>query len=376
MLWIAYIVFLLLFLFANFFDLKQGRIAFSIFAIFLLTFLAGGRADYGVDYEEYRTIFEDVPIFTEFFIPDALIGIHGEYFFLLLCSIFKSIGLNFEEFSVIFAFFSVFFTIYSFNKFGWSVSAAVLLYFSHNFFLKEMGQVRNGLSSAILLMAFYYIISSQNKKYIFSVVLASCMHLVALVFFLAYFVRNRSFYFLFLSLILAFFLGGIGWLDGVLGIVGQYLPSRLSDYIGTEYYSNIGLTNPQTVKQLFFCILFYFIFVQFSTDKEFSKNAVVVSFGYALKVYMVSVFFLFLFVEFDLLARRLASYFAIVEPVMLAQCIYLFSRKGWTRLTCVLIIFIVIYSLSSIFFNLYVREGFEGNYSNWIVSRWSEGVSR
>lgn len=373
MLWFTYFVFLILFLSASFFKLEQGRLVFSIFSIVLLTFLAGGRADYGVDYEEYRKIFESVPFLSEFFSPDALIDIHGEYFFLLLCSVFKSTGLGFEGFSVIFAFLSVFVNVYAFNKFGWSVSAAVLLYFSHNYFLKEMGQIRNGLSSAILLMAFYYLKSFQNKKYFFSVILASLIHLAALAFFLAYFAIKRSFYFLFVLLAFAFVLGAVGWLDIVLGLAGQYLPSRLSAYIGTEYYSNIDLNNPQTVKQIIFCFLFFLIFIEFSKSKKFSDNMAVVSFGYAVKIYMVSVFFLLIFVEFDLLARRLASYFAIVEPVMLAQCLYLFFKGENRWKYYLLVMFIVLYASSSIFFNLSFREGFDEAYGNWMVFTSSEG---
>lgn len=375
MLWLAYVILLILFLSASFLKLKQGRLAFSIFLIAFLTFLAGGRADYGVDYEEYRKIFESVPSLSEFFSPDVLTDIHGEYFFLFLCSVLKSMGLSFEEFSVVFAFLSVFITVYAFNKFGWSVSAAVLLYFSHNYFLKEMGQIRNGLSSAILLMAFYYLKNFENKKYFLSVMLASFMHSAALVFFLAYFAIKRSFPFLFVLLVFAFVLGAVGWLDMVLGLVGQYLPSRLNDYIGTEYYSNIGLSNPQTVKQMIFCILFFLIFVEFSKNKKFSNDMAVVSFGYAVKIYMASVFFLLIFVEFDLLARRMASYFAIVEPVMLAQCLYLFATIGDRRRYFLLVAFIVLYASSSIFFNLYFREGFDGVYGNWMVlasSRWGE----
>ena len=126
MLFFAYYIFLISFLFSSFFKLKRGRLAFSIFSIIFLAFLAGGRIDYGVDYEEYREIFDSVPLLGEFLSPDTLIDIHGEYLFLLLCSAFKSIGLGFEGFSLIFAFLSVAINIYAFNKFGWSVSAAVL----------------------------------------------------------------------------------------------------------------------------------------------------------------------------------------------------------------------------------------------------------
>lgn len=373
MLWLSYIILLILFLSASFFKLKQGQLVFSIFSIILLTFLAGGRADYGVDYEEYRNIFESVPFLSEFFSSDALTDIHGEYFFLLLCSILKSVGLGFEEFSVVFAFLSVFITIHAFNKFGWSVSAAVLLYFSHNYFLKEMGQIRNGLSSAILLMAFYYLKNFENIKYFFFVLLASFVHSAALIFSLAYFAIKRSFSFLFVLLAFAFILGAVGWLDMALGLVGQYLPSRLNDYIGTEYYSNIGLSNPQTIKQIIFCILFFLIFVEFSKNKKYSNDMAVVSFGYAVKIYMVSVFFLLIFVEFDLLARRMASYFAIVEPIILAQCLYLFATIGDRRRYFLLVMFIVLYASSSVFFNLSFREGFDDNYGNWMVYPPSEG---
>ena len=373
MLWFAYVIILILFLSTSFFKLKQRRLAFSIFSIVFLTFLAGGRADYGVDYEEYREIFESVPFLSEFFSSDVLADIHGEYFFLLLCSILKSVGLGFEEFSVVFAFLSVFVTIYAFNKFGWGVSAAVLLYFSHNFFLKEMGQIRNGLSSAILLMAFYYLKNFERKKFFISVVLASLMHSAALVFLFAYFAIKRSFCFLFALLAFAFVLGAVGWLDVALGLVGQYLPSRLSDYIGTEYYSNIGLSNPQTIKQMVFCILFFLIFVEFSKNKKFSADVALVSFGYAVKIYMVSVFSLLIFVEFDLLARRIASYFAIVELIILTQCLYLFATIGDWRRYFLLVAFIVLYASSSAFFNLSFREGFDGAYGNWMVSPLSEG---
>lgn len=323
--------------------------------------------DYGVDYDEYRKIFEDVPCLNEFFGSDALADIHGEYFFLLLCSVLKSIGLSFEGFSLVFALLSVFITVYAFNKFGWGVTVAVLLYFSHNYFLKEMGQIRNGLSSAILLMSFYYLKNFENKKYFFSVVLASLIHSAALVFLLAHFIIKRSFYSLFALLAFVFVLGFVGWLDMALGLVGQYLPERLSDYIGTDYYSNIGLSNPQTVKQMAFCILFFLIFDEFSKNKKISNDMAVVSLGYTVKIYMASVFFLLIFVEFDLLARRMASYFAIVEPIIMAQCLYLFAAIGERRRYFLLMAFIFLYATVSIFFNVSFREGFDGVYKNWML---------
>jgi len=367
-LFFVYLIFLFLFLYASFFELKQGRVAFSIFSFLLLGFLAGGRADYGVDYEEYREIFESVPFITDFFSSDALVNIHGEYLFLLLCSIFKSMALGFEEFSLVFALLSVYINIYAFNKFGWSVSVAVLLYFSHNYFLKEMGQIRNGLSSAILLLSFYFLKNCENRKYFFSVILASLMHQAALSFLLAYFIIRRSFSFLFILLCIAFFLGVVGWLDMVIGLAGPYLPGRLVLYVDTEYYKNIGLGNPQTVKQLVFLVLFYLIFVDLSKNKNMSRDMAVMSFGYAIKLYMASVFFLFIFVEFDLLARRLASYFAVVEPIMLAQCLYLFVKNDYRWRYLLMVASIVLYASASIAFNMYSRDGFNGPYDNWIVS--------
>jgi hypothetical protein len=367
-LWFTFYTLLLLFLVSQFVKFTKGTtLALAIAITLALSLLAGGRTDYGVDYDEYVAIFEATPQLQDFFSIGALAGIHGEVVFLLMCSVAKSIGMGYEQFFLLFSLLTVSITIHAYRKLGWGISAAVLLYFSHNFLLKEMGQIRNGMSSAVLLLALYSLQHRRYKAYLVYVLIASAIHQAAIIFLLARFIINRNFLFVFLLLILAFAFGAIGWLQIAMNIFGQIFTGRLAMYTNTEYFNNIGLYNPQTVKQLIFSLLFYLYLNEMIKSRSVIGDYSIKLFSNALKIYLMSVLFLFVFVEFDLIARRLASYFAILEPVIFAHMLYLTKKTKLKNLYFSLIIFIVLYASVSTFANLNFRDGFNVTYKNWMV---------
>jgi hypothetical protein len=367
-LWLSFIGFITVFLSTAFIQIRDGERLFALFAAALLGFLAGGRLDYGVDYEEYRIIFDSVPFLWTFFDQGALLDIHGEYVFLFLSTAFKSIGLGFEAFALFFAFLTVSTNIYAFRKFALPLSVFVLLYFSHNFLLKEMGQIRHGLSSAILLLSFYYLTRKRIGLYVLFTLIASLFHAAALIFICASLAIRTRFSLLFVFVALSFIIGSTGWLNASINLFGSYLPSRVVEYVGSEYHQNIGLNNPQTIKQLFFSIIFYIMYLDISKRKLSISPITVNLLAGSLKVYILSVVFLNTLVEFDLIARRLASYFSIVEPLIFACVLQIYHKHGIQSKYWPLMGFVSIYAGVSFYINTTFRENFNGHYLNWIVS--------
>lgn len=125
---------------------------YSSFFIALI-FLAGFRFE-SIDYFSYQDLFNDTNL-TDFSIPffTTSLGTTGmEFIWASFSSLFKNMGLSFEVWLFFVAFISISIKFYHFKKWTPYFLFALVLYLSL-WFSKDMGQIRNGLAAAILLLS-------------------------------------------------------------------------------------------------------------------------------------------------------------------------------------------------------------------------------
>jgi len=304
---------------------KQQYLILYLFVIVLLSLLAGLRYD-NADYENYLEIFkkpwEVSPDkgFSAFVLIVRWFTTSPIYMFLLVAIIAVSLNIS------------------SYRKYSPYLFVSVLFYFVHSFLLKEYVQIRAGLSCAICLYAIRYIEYKSLWKYIACMVIAMSIHMSSIIFFpmfwLYYFMKNKSnsclMYFLLLSFI-------IGTLYPFGQVIKAYVPfldetSRIATYANWDQFNNeIGiLTNFTTLKQIILCVLCY---IYWTRLKE-----VIACFSVLYLAYVLSTCWLMLFNDFVIIGARMATFLSVGEPIFFAGFLCLFNKQSRILVTLFFII--------------------------------------
>ncbi|MND36923.1 hypothetical protein D3C87_886890 [compost metagenome] len=324
MLWFFFALLTLIFIF-SLLSLRQSHhpigAALHIYicvVIILFAGLRGGDRDFFV----YQEIYEATPLINDFSL-EFVRNIHGEIGYLLLSSLLKSIGLGFNFFLLAIATLSVSLIAVSTYRLSPIPLLSMAIYFSHFFILREMMQVRAGLSIAILL---YFLSSYKNIFLVFlGVIIASLFHSGALIIipFLP-FLNNRAFisFKLYLcTFILCVILGNIGFLNILLTYFSDIglLPKAINNYIGWSLYDYKlpVFTNPVTWKAIFI------IYIMGKIESE-----VIGSFVNRLRIlYSYGLLFMVLFSDMAILAGRLSTFLFCAENILIVWALTFCAKK-------------------------------------------------
>lgn len=152
-----------------------------------LMLIAGLRYNYKLDYNNYRTIFNEITVFS-----DVVHSIF-EKGFVFLILLFKKLGLGFYTFMLAVAVVSVLLKYKFFNKFSAIPLVSLLIYFLIFFIFNDMEQIRHGLAIGIALSSVTFVMQDKFWKFLGIVFIASLIHYSAIVFLLLYFVRDIKF---------------------------------------------------------------------------------------------------------------------------------------------------------------------------------------
>ena len=282
--------------------------------IIILVLFAGFRRD-NPDWNQYCFIFNEVVNNRE--------GSHDEGFNVIMrfCAFIWSEPLLMF---LVTAAIAVVLNGISFYRYTHFIFGALLLYFCHNYCLKEMIQIRAGLASSVCLFSLYYLRNGRLRKYFLLLALAISIHMTSAVFFLTYFAykhldKKKILICVMISLFIGIFtpLGAV--LKTVLGI-----DERLDSYIayGNEGYAQtLGIwTNLNTVKCLIvFMGLYYFYDCLAAKFKYFEV---------LFKCYIVGLCWLICFNDFAIIGARMSNILLSAEPVLLTYPFYLFKKKS------------------------------------------------
>jgi hypothetical protein len=172
---------------------KTLQNSFFIFAFLLLLFFLGTRVDTGPDIEVYKTYYTQSPSFWEVltnYRKYAFIPVEPLY--LLLNGVGKSLGLSFNGFLLAYSFLFIYPIAEITRKYSLMPLFSIMIYFYYGYF-SGFSVIRQVFAAAIFFYSIQFIISRNLPKYIFSILLASCFHISALILFPLYFLANKTY---------------------------------------------------------------------------------------------------------------------------------------------------------------------------------------
>lgn len=189
---VYYIILFLLMFFAykEFRQVKAGGPKLKkefVFFSGILIFLAGFRFFQGADYPPYLLLFKDNAILTPW---NEVSEQYVEPSYIVICKIIGMLGLTFPFVLIFYAVSSITLKSKTFFKFSPYPMLSLMYYFIPLYFIEDAGQIRQGLSIAITLFAFRYIVSRNLLKFLICVYVAYLFHKTAIIFVPAYWIAN------------------------------------------------------------------------------------------------------------------------------------------------------------------------------------------
>lgn len=163
---------------------------FSICACGVLIFVSGFRNDVG-DTETYRQLFHDAPSsIGEFF---QIVPLDGEWGFTLYYTLIKEfISEKSQWFLIISAVITLVGIFVVFYRYSENLDLAIFYFITMGSYLVTMNGIRQYIVSAILALAFPWIIKKKWYFYIPLVLVLSTFHTSALIFLAVYFIGNKE----------------------------------------------------------------------------------------------------------------------------------------------------------------------------------------
>lgn len=218
---------------------------------------------------------------------------------------------------------------YVFKKTSPFFSLSVFIYVTNGAFHQDLAQMRQGLTSSLVLLALYYLYQNRRFIWFFLVGLSSTIHFSSAPAILTYFFKhlkykNILYFFLFISFFMGMF-GGVGqYFVSVFGslisfIIGDYQFARLVDYLD---YDEAGLS----LGFLTFGFLFSFLFLIFYN--RLTRVSPII--GFFISIHVFGSFILVSFQDLGYIVYRLSDTLTYgVEPVIWAALVR--SFKGYDQ---------------------------------------------
>ena len=324
-----------------------------VFAVILLILCAGLRAEsVGTDYGTYHDYFVAS--------PDTLgIGFIGQWIgtlpavgigYVYLNSLIKMIGLPFEALIFLVALTVVSLTALFFWKNSRFAAIALMMYYSNNFFQREMIAIRSGLAGVLALWGFHFWANHRRWIGIVLMVIAFLFHFSVAVVIIPiafdYLKIKTKYEFVLATLIVAVFVGNN--INSSFPMFSQI--DRLSILIGTSDDLVLGIfSNPVTIEHLVILSVSCWL-IKSRKDKVYPPIL-----RLCITSYWISTLWLICFNQFSILGARGYSLLGIGEPLIVAQIVVVFFEDRLLRQYRRIVSFAVICFAMSIFV-LYLKN--------------------
>lgn len=224
-------------------------------------------------------------------------------------------GFSVNVFFLIVSFLTLYLLNVNYHNYTTLGSVAILYYYARFFLNRDMNQIRAALAAVIILFSIKYLIGNQNIKFLLTILLAAQFHNSSLIMLMVYPVfkilltikQTRGFFILccvfILSIAASFIVSPLlNILFSILGTGSVYI-----NYSG--YVAGAGLLNPVLLLQLFISFLF--------AHQYFNKSDPTKLEAALLATYLVSTCILISLSQYAVLAGRLSTMLATVEPILL-----------------------------------------------------------
>ena len=327
---------------------KNLNLVLTIISVITLLLVLGIR-DIGIgkDDLQYVKIFDDIPPLD--LLLDEKLGLNAESIeigFVFLISFIKFFFLDYNAIFFIVGSVSLFTLGYVYYRASPIFFISILIFFSHFYLYRDLNQIRAALSCAILLNLLFFI----NKGRIYDVLIvafSSLFHIASLVMLLYVFAKK---YYLSNSrvigiLALSIIVGCSGIVEWFLSIIpggGSYITTKLTNYANSEIHgASIPLFDLTNIKNIFILGLTLIYRTELTKIKYFEGVFLLM---------VINVCWRITFLDVSILAARGATFFAIIEPILVAMLVSV--QKKYKILAYVLVIF---YSLLMLYLNINVK---------------------
>ncbi|MDH6303167.1 hypothetical protein M2128_002112 [Polynucleobacter sphagniphilus] len=316
------------------------RIGLSV-SFLLILLLVGLRDQTGNDWYPYLDYYESLG--TNFEIEN-----HFEVGYQFFSKAFSWIGLSYPQFLFLstLIYLSIYFWVFSKNKYS---NLLVLLFYS-SYLLGIMGTARQVLALGLCLLAGQFLLEGRKRNFFIAVFIAFLIHKAAIVFFLAYFFKNKNLSnknYIFIITVSITFSALQGFINIILNFFGQLsstIQDQLNVYIVSDgsspiyYVDDFKLLFLLYAKRIIFALFFIF-------SKRFIKK-LNLQYNFYLNCYIFSLVLFFIFYNaFPAIGIRISLYFYIYDIFLF--CIILFNLN--IKYKSILFIFLIIISIQRLF---------------------------
>jgi hypothetical protein len=313
---------------------KLNYFFFVIVLYFTLVFFAGFRTESN-DYSGYEEIYNTIPPLNKLTLQWILNkDINVEYGYIYLNSFLKLFSNNVVFLMLFVASISVGLNVYVIKKLSPYVFLSIILYFVHNFIVKDTIQIRQGLASALIFFGLY----NYNRRIVFCllILIAGSIQSTAYICFLPlllsnfHFTKKQLITTLLIVLLLSILFSGRQLLDKVLQFVN--LPDSVMYYFGWDIYDfKLGLLSPVLIKQT--CFFLVMLKYKEELNEKFEHFNIMFNF------YFFSIIWYIYFNDFAIIAGRVTNLLSVGEIILIPMLISILSKKNKLNVYMLLIVY-------------------------------------
>ncbi len=332
-------------------EIRQVRLALFLFSVLLLVLFSGFRAaGVGADDWVYINKFWDIPDISHWVFGGYNYTFEQAYMeplYILLGAIIRFFTDKYVFLFLSVALIAVSINSYNYYRYTPYVFLALMLYFVHTYLYRDMNQIRAGVAAAIGLFLISQIYTRQHIKVYLTILISSMFHMGALLYLVPYFLsfaeitKKRIVY----GLLAACILGFVGITPFLLSVFPDlgYISIKLRDYSHSQYAEPIGFSDITNLKNLFFLVVLLLLWERLEPKVKYFK--VLMLFMFLATAWRLT------FADFGIIAGRGATYFGIVEVVLIPSLLFAFRQKVFIT------IIIILYALLTLYLNLFIKEG-------------------
>ncbi|WP_083852688.1 EpsG family protein [Pedobacter arcticus] len=295
-----------------------------IMVLIILVFFAGLRTESN-DYGGYQKIYERIPSLTSLTLSYFLNNnLPMEKAFIFLMSFLKLFSGNVVLLMLVVAGFSVCLNIRVIEKLSPYIFLSILLYYCHNFLLKETVQIRQGLASALVFSTFLFFNKTIRRSLV--IILAGFIQSSAFAAFIPYFltkiINKTSTKTLTLIILFTFILNTVfsGKDVATLLLSSIGLPAAISGYVGYDLYDySLGFLSPIFIKML----LIFTLLLMYREKLLEKYNFFPILFSF----YYCAILWFIYFNDFAIVAARISNLFSLGEVLFVPMLIATGSEK-------------------------------------------------
>lgn len=316
----------------------------SIVLFVVIGVIIGFRFE-SVDYYGYWSIYDSVA-------SSGLSGFSKERGFALLMLIEQNLFGHFFCFIFLFSIISLRIKYKAFSNITPFLTLSLFIYICNSLFWKDLGQIRNGFIAGMMLIAVYYAYNRKLIRFLITILLASQIHLAAVLGLVIYFVsyiRNKNIMYILVTA--SFLLANLG---GVGKILLNYIPEVGLGTISTRTYSYVGgeydiRRNVLGISSLINLMMIYFIIYNY--DKLILKNKY--NF-FLIPLAVIGITADYIFADFGIIGSRIFDMFYFPSIILILSVIYELPapRQRWISF-----LGIFLYCAVSFGYSLYAANG-------------------